>query len=64
MCYFRALTSLHTAFSLLGLRATEFGAQFVDECHDLRVALVLGDVGRVLSHVLERRHHFRVLHAI
>lgn len=51
----------HVSFSLLSLRAAELGAQLVDECHDLRVSLVLGDVGWILSHVLEGCHHFRVL---
>lgn len=46
----------------LSLRAAELGAQFVDERHYLRVALVLGDVGWILSNVLECSHHLGVLH--
>lgn len=56
------LVTKHARLGRLGRGAAELGAQFVDERHDLRVALVLGDVGWILSHILEGRHHIRVLH--
>jgi len=41
--------------------AAKLGAEFVDQGHDLWVALVLSDVGGVLRHILECCHHLWVL---
>lgn len=45
----------------LGLLAAKLGAEFVDQGHDFGVALVLGDVGGVLRHILECCHYLWVL---
>lgn len=41
--------------------STEFGAQLVDEAHDFGVVLVLGNISRVLCHILEGTLHLRIL---
>lgn len=39
----------------------KFGRQFTDEIHNLGIILVLGDICRVLSNILECNHDFWIL---